>query len=86
MVSRIVRRVVSHHGSDCSALAHKLRDSRCVVVERIDYPQIRKSFGRVVGDKQEGWKAMKLREIAWDKPWCYGGGFWERVDIQSLVS
>ena len=62
------RRVLSHHGSDCPDGPHKFRESRCLILTRIDRPG-QLSEGWISGDCQEtcsrAWKLRQAREIDW---------------------
>jgi len=91
------RRVISHHGSDCPDGPHNFRESRCIILTRIDRP----------GQLSEGWasgdcaETMPMRAKDYDGarserlqryrhtfraelPLHYGGGFWERVTLPAL--
>jgi hypothetical protein len=46
------RRILSHHGSDCPAGPHKIRDGRCIILTRVDRPGQR-SIAWVSGDCAE---------------------------------
>ena len=92
------RRVLSHHGSDCPDGPHKFRESRCVILTRIDRPG-QLSEGWVSGDYAET-MPMRLKApgstserlyrkrhtFAAHLPTYYGGGFWEQVCLQALES
>ena len=51
--TRTVRRVRCCHGSDCPTGPHKLRQSRCFILTRVDYADGRPSEGWLSGDYQE---------------------------------
>lgn len=50
---RLVRRVLSHHGSDCSLECRHPRDHRCVILTRVDYLDSRLSESWLSGDCAE---------------------------------
>jgi hypothetical protein len=60
----LVRRVRSCHGSDCPLGPHKLRESRCLILTRVDYADGRPSEGWVSGDCQESSsRAARLQRV-----------------------
>jgi hypothetical protein len=81
-----VRRVLSHHGSDCPMTPHAVRGHRCIILTRVDRPD-GTSEAWVTGDDQEG-RRFKYGQhtFASTKPTFYGGGFWERVRIDPPVA
>ena len=53
MRDRLVRRVLSHHGSDCPEGPHPVKGHRCIILTRVDYRDGRPSQAWVSGDHAE---------------------------------
>lgn len=99
-MAKHARRVISHHGSDCPDGPHNLRTSRCLILTRIDRPGER-SRAWVSGDCAETMprhatierspdyhsERIQRKDHTFDPslPTWYGGGFWQRVQIDPLV-
>lgn len=78
------RRLLSHHGSDCPDGPHNIRENRCIILTRIDRPT-RPSETWLTGDWSEGRVLQAKRHtFAPDLPVWYGGGFWQRVQLDPL--
>lgn len=60
----IVRRVRSCHGSDCNDGPHSFRQSRCLILTRVDYRDGRPSVAWVSGDCAES-SSMRFRREQW---------------------
>lgn len=78
----LIRRVVSHHGSDCSLDCTGLGYCRAVIFKRVDDCLLQTSRVWFFGNLPEG-RSYAGRSQRWDDPAEFGGGFYERVVIPS---
>ena len=81
----VIRRAISHHGSDCSLDCDGTGYCRGILVKRVDNLRTGRSVLIVFGDFVElGCIRPKILRSYVGRNLYYGGGFWEAVMFKSL--